>query len=70
MLNHRLCHQNNMNPAEGKRIVEICEQLQMERDPKRFTELLSELNNVLDSHGDNVQVQVSLPAKLDTQNAK
>lgn len=59
-----------MNPAEGKRIVEICEQLQMERDPKRFSELLSELNNVLDSHGDNVQVQVSLPAKLDTQNAK
>ena len=37
-----------MSPEERERMHEICVKLQVEQDHKKFTELMSELNNLLE----------------------
>jgi hypothetical protein len=36
-----------MSPEERERMHEICDQLQVEQDHTKFTQLMSELNNLL-----------------------
>lgn len=59
-----------MTPAERKRMVVLCQQLEGEQEPKKFSDLLSELLNLLEHTGHNVQVEVSQPAKPDMKSAE
>jgi hypothetical protein len=69
MRREKIRHQKNiMTPAERKRIVELCGQLQGEQDPKKFSITLSELFGLLERKG--TSVQVAQPAKPDTQSAE
>jgi len=40
-----------MTPQERARIEVLCSQLQIERDPQKFTEYVRELNELLDAKG-------------------
>jgi hypothetical protein len=37
-----------MNPDERERVNKICTQVQVEQDRQRFTELITELNRILE----------------------
>ena len=38
-----------MTPEESERMNELCAQIQVERDPRKFGELIAELNDMLEA---------------------
>jgi hypothetical protein len=44
-----------MTPEERSRMIELCEQIQVETNSRRFTELVIELNELLERRSEAIQ---------------
>ncbi len=45
-----------MTPEEKERMNELCRQIQVEKDPQKFTELVSQLSALLDRKSERLHV--------------